>query len=72
MSARSVECKCDPHFTCGYCLRNAKPPIYTPSSPAQRMSSPAAESAAATPKERLDALDEAEADAETGSNGGRG
>jgi len=23
--ARSIECKCDSRFTCGYCLRNAKP-----------------------------------------------
>ncbi len=29
--ARSIECKCDPRFTCGYCLRNAKPYIFTPS-----------------------------------------
>jgi len=27
--ARSIECKCDPQFTCGHCLRNAKPWFYT-------------------------------------------
>jgi hypothetical protein len=27
--ARSVECKCEFNFTCGYCLRNAKPWFYT-------------------------------------------
>lgn len=25
----NVECKCDPRFTCGYCLRNMKPWFYT-------------------------------------------
>lgn len=32
--ARSIECKCDYNFTCGYCLRNAKPWVYTPSTSA--------------------------------------
>jgi hypothetical protein len=27
--ARSVECKCESNFTCGYCLRNAKPWHFT-------------------------------------------
>ncbi len=27
--ARNVECRCDPRFTCGYCLRNAKPYFFT-------------------------------------------
>jgi hypothetical protein len=27
--ARSVECKCESNFTCGYCLRNAKPYHFT-------------------------------------------
>lgn len=27
--SRSVECRCEPRFTCGYCLRNAKPYFYT-------------------------------------------
>jgi len=27
--ARSIECKCDYNFTCGYCLRNAKPWCWT-------------------------------------------
>ncbi len=27
--AKSVECKCDNHFTCRYCLHNAKPYFYT-------------------------------------------
>jgi hypothetical protein len=27
---RPVECRCDPRFTCGFCLRNAKPWLYTP------------------------------------------
>ena len=26
----SVECKCDHSFTCGFCLRNAPPAIFTP------------------------------------------
>jgi len=30
MMAKSVECKCDPRFTCGYCLRNMKPYFFTP------------------------------------------
>jgi hypothetical protein len=31
MAARSVECKCEQgRFTCGYCLRNAKPWLWTP------------------------------------------
>lgn len=29
---KSIECKCDYNFTCGYCLRNAKPYYYTLSS----------------------------------------
>jgi hypothetical protein len=29
MKARSVECRCTNNFTCGYCLRNAKPWHYT-------------------------------------------
>jgi hypothetical protein len=28
----SSSCRCDPRFTCGYCLRNAKPLHYTLSS----------------------------------------
>lgn len=27
--ARSAECKCESNFTCGYCLRNAKPWHFT-------------------------------------------
>jgi hypothetical protein len=27
--ARSVECRCESRFTCGHCLRNAKPYHYT-------------------------------------------
>jgi hypothetical protein len=27
--AKSAECKCESSFTCGYCLRNAKPWHYT-------------------------------------------
>jgi hypothetical protein len=27
--ARNAECKCEPRFTCGYCLRNAKPYFFT-------------------------------------------
>ena len=27
--ARPIECKCEDNFTCGYCLRNAKPYRYT-------------------------------------------
>ena len=27
--ARSIECRCDAHLTCAYCLRNAPPPFYT-------------------------------------------
>jgi hypothetical protein len=27
--AKSIECKCTDDFTCGYCLRNAKPWFYT-------------------------------------------
>lgn len=23
--AKSIECKCDPRFTCGHCLRNMNP-----------------------------------------------
>lgn len=30
--ARSAECKCERNFTCGYCLRNAKPWHFTCSS----------------------------------------
>lgn len=26
---RSPECKCDPRFTCRYCLDNRKPAFYT-------------------------------------------
>ena len=26
----SIECKCNPYYTCGYCLRNAKPYFFTP------------------------------------------
>jgi hypothetical protein len=26
----NIECKCEPNFTCGYCLRNAKPYFFTP------------------------------------------
>jgi hypothetical protein len=29
MKARNAECKCDPRFTCGYCLRNAPPYFFT-------------------------------------------
>lgn len=29
--SRSVECKCESNFTCGHCLRNAKPYFFTPS-----------------------------------------
>lgn len=28
--ARSTECKCESNFTCGYCMRNAPPWIFTP------------------------------------------
>ena len=27
--ARSIHCECTYHFTCGYCLRNAPPPVWT-------------------------------------------
>lgn len=27
--ARSIECRCDPRFTCGHCLRNMRPYHYT-------------------------------------------
>jgi hypothetical protein len=27
---RSVECECTSNFTCGYCLRNAPPYLFTP------------------------------------------
>lgn len=27
--AKSIECKCESNFTCGYCLRNAKPWHFT-------------------------------------------
>jgi hypothetical protein len=27
--AKNTECKCTSSFTCGYCLRNAKPYFYT-------------------------------------------
>lgn len=30
--ARSVHCKCEHNFTCGYCFSNMKPYLYTPSS----------------------------------------
>ena len=29
MTPRPVECKCDHSFTCGFCLRNAKPWFWT-------------------------------------------
>lgn len=29
--ARSIECECTNSYTCGYCLRNAKPWLWTPS-----------------------------------------
>lgn len=29
MAARSAECRCESNFTCGHCLRNAKPCHYT-------------------------------------------
>jgi hypothetical protein len=29
--ARSIECECTYSYTCGYCLRNAKPYFFTPS-----------------------------------------
>jgi hypothetical protein len=38
--ARSVECKCDARFTCGYCCRNAKPYIFTPSTVAEQAARP--------------------------------
>jgi hypothetical protein len=28
--ARSAECKCTESFTCGHCLQNAKPGVFTP------------------------------------------
>jgi hypothetical protein len=28
--ARNIECTCDASFTCGFCLRNAKPYFFTP------------------------------------------
>lgn len=31
--ARSIHCSCDSNFTCGYCLRNAPPWVWTPSVP---------------------------------------
>ncbi len=31
MPARSADCKCTPSFTCGHCLRAAKPWHFTPS-----------------------------------------
>lgn len=31
MSAKSAECRCESNFTCGHCLRNAKPWLFTPS-----------------------------------------
>jgi hypothetical protein len=27
--SRSIECRCDAHLTCGYCLRNRKPYFFT-------------------------------------------
>jgi len=27
--ARSIECKCDDRFTCGYCFQNRKPWFYS-------------------------------------------
>lgn len=31
--AKSIECRCTDSFTCGYCCRNAKPYLFTPSAP---------------------------------------
>lgn len=28
--AKNIECRCESNFTCGYCLRNAPPPVFTP------------------------------------------
>ncbi len=39
--ARSVECECTSNFTCGYCLRNAKPYFFTLESGARIYSVPA-------------------------------
>jgi hypothetical protein len=27
----SIECECESNFTCGYCVKNAKPYFFTPS-----------------------------------------
>ena len=35
--ARNIECQCEPSFTCGYCLRNAKPYFFTPSTNEEQM-----------------------------------
>lgn len=35
--ARNAECRCESSFTCGYCLRNMKPWIFTPRSSAEAM-----------------------------------
>ena len=32
----NINCKCDSNFTCGYCLRNAKPYFFTPSTFAEQ------------------------------------
>ncbi|CAI3971334.1 hypothetical protein VAC51_00016 [Variovorax phage VAC_51] len=35
MPALKADCRCEPSFTCGHCLRNMKPWHWTPSDPAQ-------------------------------------
>lgn len=35
--AKSIECKCTYNFTCGYCLKNAKPWHWTASHPGDRL-----------------------------------
>ncbi len=37
MTARPAECRCEANFTCGYCLRNAKPWLWTDCNNAQRL-----------------------------------
>lgn len=37
MSARSAQCQCESSFTCGFCLRNAKPYLFTPRTHQQAM-----------------------------------
>lgn len=32
---RHIDCECTHSFTCGHCLRNAPPPIFTPSTNAE-------------------------------------